>query len=324
MAIVLIKRKRAGWCALLPMPRHRSKVSFSVLNIARAISVLFVLVSCQNARAELTLFSKEVEVRFDAGYMFDDNVTRANVPADKYGDNAYSTNLSGIMLLPFTAHTRAILTMSVGGETFEKYHGLNRFTESAQGELQYRHSAEFSAPTYGLFVRTFADQYESGLRSGSRYSAGLNFRLPLTDRIRFFAAGAHNQRYGKSAVFNIMDDSFRMNLDYALSGKGVLYMGAEMRNGDIVSTGQPSLENVDISYAFAPDIAFPGKNLFSYRFKGTTMLYTLGYNYGINSRNALDFSWRMVESKVADRPYYSLTPSSYVVNQYSVVYLYSF
>lgn len=324
MVIVPIKRNRAGSRALLVIPRGRSKVSVSILKIVCVVSVLFVLAASQNAWAELKLFSQGIDIRFDAGYMFDDNLTRSNVPADKYGDNAYSTNLSGIMLLPFTMNTRAILTVSVGGERFEKYRGLNRFTESAQGELQYRDSAEFSSPIYGVFVRTFADQYESGLRSGSRYSAGLNLRLPLTDRIRFFAAGAHNQRYGKSAVFNIMDDSFRVNLDYASSSKGVLYLSAEMRNGDIVSTGQPSLENVDISYVFAPDVAFPGRNLFSYRFKGTTMLYTLGYNYGFNSHNSLDFSWRMVESKADERPSYSLTPPSYTVNQYSAVYLYSF
>jgi hypothetical protein len=324
MGIVLKKRNRAGIHSPLAKPRGRSKITVSVLKIASLIGVLFVLVASQSAWAELTLFSQEVDIRFDAGYMFDDNVTRANVPADKRGDNLYSTNLSGVMMLPLTGHLRGLLTISVGGEVFEKYRGLNRFTESAQGELQYRGSAEFSSPTYGVFLRTFADQYDYGIRNGSRYSAGLNIRVPVTDRIRFFGAVAHNQRYAKSAVFNIMDDSARINLDYALSSKGTLYMGAEMRNGDIVSTGEPSLEKIDIAYAFVPDAAFSGGQMFSYRFKGTTLLYTLGYNYGLNSRNALDFSWRMIESRAAERPSYSTTPSSYTVNQYSVVYLFSF
>ncbi len=324
MAIDLYINNWAGLLSLRVQPRGRSKSIICVLKAARLISVFFVLLINQNAWADLILFNHEVDIRFDAGYMFDDNVTRANVPADKRGDNLYSTSLSGVMMLPLSGHLRGLLTVSVGGEVFERYRGLNRFTESAQGELQYRGSAEFSSPTYGIFLRTFADQYDYGIRSGSRYSAGLNIRIPVTDRIRLFGAVVHNQRYAKSAVFNIMDDSARINLDYALSSKGTIYMGTEMRNGDIVSTGEPTLEKIDISYAFVSDTAFPGGQMFSYRFKGTTLLYTLGYNYGLNSRNALDFTWRMVESRAAERPSYSTTPASYTVNQYSVVYLFSF
>jgi hypothetical protein len=292
--------------------------------IARIACLLLVFAPAQQAQAHFELFSKEVNVRFDAGYMYDDNVTRANVSVDKLTDQAYSANLSAVILLPLGDHARALVTASLGGQGFSLYHGLNQATESAQGELQYRGSADFGAPTYAVFLRTFADQYESGLRSGSRYSVGVSARLPVTDRIQIFGAVAHNQRYGRSAVFNIMDDSVRINLDYALSRKGTVYLSAEMRNGDIVSTGQPSLENVDISYAFAPDVAFPGMGLYSYRFKGNTSLYTLGYNYGLSSRSSLDLSWRMVVSAADGRPSYATSPASYTVNQYSFVYLFAF
>lgn len=303
---------------------HLYLVRSTFVYALRISSLVLVLGTPQVAQAQLTIFSKEVDVRFDAGYTFDDNVTRANVAVDKLSDHSYNTNLSAVMMVPVTLHSRALFSASLGGEAFDKYHGLNRFTESLQGELQYRNSAEFNSPTYGIFLKTFADQYESGLRSGSRYSAGLNIRLPITDRIMFFGAVAHSQRYAKSAVFNIMDDSARINLDYALGRSGTIYLGGELRNGDIVSTGQPSLENVDISYAFAPDVAFPGGQLYSYRFKGNTVIYTLGYNHGLNSRNSLDFSWRMIESTADGRPSFATTPSSYIVNQYSFVYLFSF
>lgn len=300
---------------------------FFACSARRKIASLFFmagLLHWQQAQADLTIFSREVEIRLDAGYMVDDNVTRAKESVDKLGDRSYSANLSGVMFLPLTTHTRGLLTLSAGGEKFSDYSGLNRFTGSAQGELQYRSSAAFSTPTFAVFIRTFAEQYESLLRSGSRYSAGLSVRQPVTDRINLFAALAHNQRYAKSAVFNIRENSARINLDYGLSARGTLYLGAEYRSGDIVSTAQPALENIDIADVFAQDDAYPGGALYGYRFKGNTLISTLGYNHGLNSRNSLDFSWRMIESKADERPSYATSPSSYIVNQYSMVYLRSF
>jgi hypothetical protein len=317
MAIAFCNRN-----SIILIRRFLTRSSFTL--IARIAGLLMVLTTSQIAQAHLDLFSKEIDVRIDAGYMYDDNVTRANEPVDILSDHAVSANISAVVMFALGEHARAIVTAAVGGQKFNQYHGLNQATESAQGELQYRGSADFGAPTYGVFLRTFADQYESGLRSGSRYSAGVSARLPVTDRIQVFGAVAHNQRYGNSAVFNIMDNSARINLDYALSRRGTMYLGAEMRNGDIVSTGQPSLENIDISYVFAPDVAFPGMGLYSYRFKGNTSLYTLGYNYGLSSRSSLDLSWRMVVSAADGRPSFATSPASYTVNQYSFVYLFAF
>ncbi len=278
----------------------------------------------QNARADLMLFNKDIDVRLDAGYMYDDNVNRAKEPAERLSDRSGSATLSGVMFLPQTANTRVLATASLGVEKFGTYSGLNHFTASLQGEYQYRGSAEFGTPIYAAFLKTYVEQYESTLRSGSRYSAGMSIRKPVTDRIHFFGAVARNQRYGKSAVFNVRDNSARFNLDYALSSRSAIYLGAEYRSGDIVSTALPSLENIDTAEVFAEDDAYPGGLLYSYRFKGTTLISTLGYNLALNSQNSLDFSWRLVESKADERPSYATSPSSYIVNQYSLVYLRSF
>jgi hypothetical protein len=310
--------------------QHRSQgyhqIFMSHLNsLAALLSICILgLAFSHQAHADFTIFSKEVDVRFDAGYMYDDNVTRAKKGVDQLADRSYSANLSGVMFLPFTPHTRGLFTLSAGGEKFSEYKALSRFTGSAQGELQYRNSAEFSTPTFAVFIKTFAEQYESILRSGSRYSAGLSIRQPVTDRINLFAAIARNQRYAKSAVFNIMENSARVNIDYGLSSRGTVYLGTEYRSGDTVSTAQPSLENIDIADVFAQDDTYPSGLLYSYRFKGSTFISTLGYNYGLSSRHSLDISWRMIESKANERPSYATSPSSYIVNQYSLVYLMSF
>ena len=263
---------------------------------------------------------KPLDIQVDAGYMFDDNVTRANNSTDQLADRAYSLNLSKVAIFPIIEHLRALVTGYLGGERFHDYNGLSRIFAGVQGELQYRASAEFSAPTFAVFARTFADLYESDLRSGHRYSAGVSVRQPVTDRIGLFAALAHNERHGRSGVFNLRDNSLRLNVDYAATPTGTLYLGGEYRRGDAVSSGRASLASIDIAKVFVRDDAFPGE-FFSYRFEARTLLTTLGYNLGLGPRDSLDFSWRRAESTPRLRPSFQTSTSSYVANQFSVVYL---
>ncbi len=283
-----------------------------------------MLLAAGLARAEYTVFSREVDLSANLGLQYDDNVTRANRAVDKLGDHAYSAELGARMHLPFASHVRGVLGAGLNGESHDLYGGLNHATGSLQGELQYRNSAEFGSPLYALFLRGYVDQYESSLRTGSRYTAGISMRQSLTDRIGYFVAIAHDRRVTNSEVFCISEDSLRLNVDYATGRRGTLYLGGELRKGDVVSTGQSSLENIDMAEVFTQDGAFPGAQLYAYRFKGESTLYTLGYNLGFGAHHALDFSWRTIESRSSVRPAYAINPSIYQVNQYSVVYLYAF
>jgi len=261
-----------------------------------------------------------LDIRVDAGYLYDDNVTRSKDSADKLSDHSYSVNASKVIIIPVTDHARALLTGFVGGEKFHNYDGLSRVLGGVQGEIQYRPSAEFSAPTFALFARASAEQYESELRDGYRHSIGISVRQPVTDRIQLFGALAHNERYADSAVFNNRDNSLRLNVDYALTPTGTLYLGGEYRRGDAVSSGRASLESIDIAKVFVRDDAFPGQ-MYSYRFDARTVLTTVGYNLGFGPRDSLDFSWRRAESTPSLRPSFATSSSSYIANQFSIVYL---
>jgi hypothetical protein len=232
--------------------------------------------------------------------------------------------MSKVGIYPETENSRVLLSGSLGGEKFRDYDGLSHVTAGVQGEYQYRGSAEFGTPIYAIFTKAYADQYKSSLRDGYHYTVGISVRDTVTDRIRFFSALAHNVRNSTSAVFDTQDNSARLNLDYSVTPAGTLYLGDEIRRGDVVSTGSASLENIDTAKVFVQDDAFPGGQMFSYRFDGKTVLMTLGYNIGFGPRDAIDFSWRRVQSTPDWRPTYATSPSSYIANQYSIVYLGSF
>ena len=265
-----------------------------------------------------------IDLQVDAGYAYDDNLTRAKTGPDKLGDHAYSVNVSKSWSWPLTEQTRALLTGSLGGEHWRNFNGLSRLQGSVDAEYQYRASSAFDAPTFALVGRVAAEEYESEQRDGWRYALGVSVRQPLTDRINLFAALSHNRRRARSAVFDTRDNSLRVNADYSLSGHETLYLGAEYRRGDVISTGSASLENVSIAKVFAQDDAYPGGQLFSYRVDGSTVITTLGYNLGLGPRDSIDFSWRRVRSTPGLRPLWVNSEDSYVGNLWSAVYLMRF
>ena len=86
----------------------------------------------------------------------------------------------------------------------------------------------------------------------------------------------------------------------------------------------PSLENLAVADVFVEDDAYPGAQLFSYRFDGRTVISTIGYNLGFGPRHSIDMSWRRAQSTPNSRPSFATSPKSYIANQYSIVYLVRF
>jgi hypothetical protein len=264
------------------------------------------------------------DTQFDIGILFDDNVTRANDGGTRLADRSYSVNLSQPAIFPIAEHQRVVLTGSLDGEMFERNTGLNRLSGAVHGELQYRSSAEFGTPTFGLFAKVAADQYQSYLRDGFRYAAGVSLRQTLTDRIRLFGTVAHNERTGNNAVFDNRDNAARIDLDYSLGSAGTIYLGGEYRRGDLVISGS-ELWSGNNPNAYTQDDAFSSTQVYSFRFDGATVLSTLGYNLALGARNAVDIAWRRASSSVSYMtPAWSNATLNYVTNQYSLVYLLRF
>lgn len=264
------------------------------------------------------------DTQADIGYMFNDNVTHAKEGSAKQADRSCTINLSRPVIFPLTGHTRAVLTGALDGEVFDRNTGLNRFTGAVLGEFQYRSSAEFGAPLFALSTKVSADQYQSGPRSGLRYTAGISIQQTVTDRIRFFAAAAHNERRGKNEVFNNKDNSARINLDYSPGIVGTIYLGGEYRRGDLIVSAPEFWDQYNAN-ASVQDDAFSGGQVYSFRFDGTSTLLTFGYNQKVGPRDSLDFSWRQARSSVNyATPSWSNATLNYVTNQYSAAYLLRF
>lgn len=268
--------------------------------------------------------AEALDIRVEASVTYDSNIARSRGAGNVLSDVIYNVNAGKNFIFPLTENLRATVLGTAGYEGFHRYSGLSRFFLGVDGELQYRPSGEFAAPTFGLFGRAAVDYYDSVLRDGYRYTLGGRVLQPVTDKIDLFAALAYNRRDGKSRVFDNQDYSARLNLDYSLSGKGTLYMGAEYRRGQTVSSARPELAFVDVAEAIVADDAFNDGRA-AYRLKAKTWIATLGYSHGLQEDQSLDFSVRWVQSTALSRPTF---PGAGIVRYYdtqaTVAYLIRF
>jgi hypothetical protein len=261
-------------------------------------------------------------VQIDLGYTYDDNVTRGRDAGEILADQLLGLNASAGGTLRINDNTRVVLTGVLNGEKFNTYNGLSNLSGGLQAELQYRPSAAFDAVTFGAFARGWLDNYVSHLRDGGHIALGVDAQGALTDRIGVYGELAWNRRYAQSEVWDLNYYSARLNLDYSLGRGGTVYLNGEYRHGSSVSDGRPTLVNVRLAQVFVLDDAFPGKQLFAYRFDARTWVGTVGYNLPLSPRASIDISWRRVQGTPTDRPDFNVQGSlRYVDNQYSLFLL---
>lgn len=261
----------------------------------------------------------------EASIAWDGNVNRAREAEHKLIDRIYSLNLGMGLALPLGEHTRIVFSGFAQADKFGRHARLDRIAAGAEAEFQYRGSADFGAPTFGLLARFAFDEQDGRLRSGHRRALGVTYRQSLTDRIELFGALSGNARRAESAVFDGKDWSARVNLDYAPWRRGTVYLGAEYRRGDVVSSQPQSPAYAGIAKAFAPDDAFGIAQLTAYRFEAKTTLWTIGFNWALGPRDAIDVSVHRAESKATQTPpaIYS-GANTYTANQLAAAYLMRF
>lgn len=267
---------------------------------------------------------KRPPLQASASYTFDNNVTRALFAADQLSDHV----LAGEVGINFTAaefdRSRIVLRVGLDGQAHKNYAQLNQLRTSVEASYQYRSSPDFDAPAYAVLARASHLAARSALRTGHEAELEASARRAFSDRVTLFGAVAWHQRSAGSAVFSGHDRSLRLNLDYRLGLASTLYLGTELRHGELASTGLPSLESLDISSVLVRDTAFAQAAYYGYRFKARSVLATAGINIALGRAGAADLSWRRVSSQALDKPSFLDRASRYGVSTWSLAYLVQF
>ncbi|WP_168788301.1 hypothetical protein [Paraburkholderia aromaticivorans] len=262
-----------------------------------------------------------LNLAINAGLTYDDNVSRARDSVDKLSDESLAGAVNKVFLVPLGTSWQVLLNGFAGAEGFRTYTRLSRVFAGLHGELRYRYSNAFYSPTLATFARFQGDEYGSDLRRGYRYSVGGIIEQPVTDRITVTGTISHNQRYAKSDVFAAVDNAARINVDYNTVAGGHFYASLEYRLGDTVSSGQLTLDSIDVAKVFVRDDAFNRNDFFSYRFRAHMYFTTIGYSHPLGSNGTLDFSWRYSHVTPTEKPDFEGAGNApYVASQFTIAY----
>jgi hypothetical protein len=271
--------------------KHGLRAGVRLAGLCVALHLCGLAVAAQPAQVD--------PVQLEATIGWDDNLTRSAEAGSRLGDRLHTVSVSRRATIPLAEHLQGVVDGFVSAEKLARYNGLDRLAGGVAGQLQYRRSAAFDATTFALLASWQRDQYRSRQRTGSRFALGASARQSWTDRIDAFAALNWSRRDAADAVFNQRERAVRARIDYAAGNFGTIYVGAEHRRGDIVTTSLGfEADYANAARADAPDAAF-GPGFHAYRLDGRTTIWTLGWSLPLDNRQALDFSWRQVLSSAS-------------------------
>ena len=230
----------------------------------------------------------------DLGVTYDNNVTLAENQSDILPDTFVSGSIAKSFSQTLGERSRLIYRPFVQAQAYDKYEDLSFVAGGVNVTYQYRSSGALLAPTWGLFVKGWVEEYKSEFRDSNRYSFGASVRKALTDRITFATVVSANQRDSDGVVWDTKDWSLLMNLDYELARRATLYATLDYRDGDIVSTAVPTLDIANAIQegkvkAVQVDDVFGGEAL-AYRLNGHTLIGKIGVNFVLNETDSLDLS----------------------------------
>jgi hypothetical protein len=235
----------------------------------------------------------------ELAYVSDNNAPLAARDQDILRDHAVSLGLAYELHQSLASpNLRMVYRAQLRGERYAEYSGLSNVNGGITATLQYRPSARLLAPTFGVFGKVAAGEYESKMRNSTFYSGGVSWQQSLTDRLAFSVVVSGTVRDSDSLVFDTREGSFLVHVDQRFGRGHALYFSYNYLAGDIVSTGTPYLAIIDAARVIEPDDAFGGlaASRFAYQLDARTQVGTLGLSLALLPQHTLDLSVRYVHA----------------------------
>ena len=240
-----------------------------------------------------------------AALLQDNNITRTASPTPELSDRIWTVtggiddklDLNDSLNLSYGAMATA--------QKFQTFDRLDTASLDLRAELAYQAGGLFTSPRFGLFSSVAYDSSRSDLRTGNRIEIGANARVQVAERSGISGLLAHNRRRTRGDIYDTDFTSLRAGADHQVGERSTLRLSLEGRRGDFVSSGIPAADSAAVSEALADDDAFPDKRFVAYRFRGRSLIATVGYRLWLGNRDSLDIAWSAIRVKPTAAPDYT-------------------
>ena len=227
----------------------------------------------------------------NAGFIYDDNVTRAERNSDIESDSFLQLAASTATRIPLTEISYISLKGSLDFNRYRDFSKLSNTRLGVQGGYHIKPSSGYTAIEYLLLLGYERRFFSSDLRDGYATNIRLGIKKRLTD-IMSMRLGYHRQAISADhEVFDADNQRVYLDLDFRLFDKHTFYTTLTYTDGDIVSTTVPWSGIIDASKGrIVRDDAFldltPPR--FAYRLDARTAALKIGDSYAITSAQSLE------------------------------------
>jgi len=233
----------------------------------------------------------------DAGARYESNLTRAQQDPDIRADAAATLLASGGYFFALTGADGLTLDVNAAGETWHRFHGLNRISIGGSASYKHKFGVGYSVPWLSLALSGSHDDYRGDIRDSDAFVARAELGQRFSETFDASVGAVYDRRRADNdlpvvpgisgKVFDLRGHSAFVRAGYALSEQVQLGARFSVRRGDVVSTTRQNLDIFLASDAIAADPAF-GDDFFAYRLRGTTRAATLSSSWALSDRSSLN------------------------------------
>lgn len=260
------------------------------------------------------------------GALYDDNLNRAQQPADIRGDAAATLSATAGWFDALTGADAITLTLNANAETYARFHGLNVVSAGASASYRHKFGTGLTIPWMSIGIDYMHDVARDDIRDGNRLDAHLEIGQRFSDNFDASLGVGYDRRNAKDGevvvpgipgnVFDLRGQRVFARGAYDITDRLQLGANYAVRRGDVEATTRPNFDIFLASDAIAPDPTF-GADFFAYRLRGTTKTATANVSWALSDRSSLNASY-------ADARTRSYDGLEYRTHAGTIVYLYQF
>ncbi|HET7362653.1 MAG TPA: hypothetical protein VFJ70_03675 [Burkholderiales bacterium] len=249
--------------------------------------------------------------QYEAGYLYDTNLSRAQTSEDQIKDSALVARAALARAFPIADYADASVGLDARLTRYTKSHGASFVALGGSAGVRRKLGLGLTAPWIALEGTASYEDAREDIRDGTRYLLSATVGKRFTPELDASAGYAYDRRvqreeYAEDAVpgysgkpFSLQGRSWFARVNYALGERAGLIGAAALRHGDVVSSTRRNFAIFTGSNAIAEDPAF-GPDFIAYRLSGaSTSTFTGGISWSLASRTALEATLTKDDTTVA-------------------------
>lgn len=246
----------------------------------------------------------------------DDNISRALLSSDRYGDENLELAISGGRLLQLRSQDTLTLFGSLGVNRFQQFDGLDSVSLNLGANLQHKFGLGAYAPAVSGGLNWTHHDSDTSVRTRELLELSLEYRKRLSPAWDFAAgvtyefnegledSAAYASKYSPdNDIYDFQQASVFASLDYTFRNFSSLSGSYRFVDGNTVSSAlAPNPALLAIADALAPDAAFtapPGRTIVAYTLATKAHLVALNWSVPVGRDSSLTagYSRQQIEAR---------------------------